>query len=91
MVTQYLLSAATLSSGTGWATPPSQICSELFIKNESGTTIVFRNAAFPSGLNTLKDTKFQLVEGILNANQVEFRRLDVSATPVTIEFVATAR
>lgn len=78
-----IMIAATAGSGTGWTAFSSQACSVLDISNVTGTDIEYRRNATGSAMR-IPDGGSRMVVGITNASQIEVRRVDLSATPVTV-------
>ena len=77
------LAVTTNTTGTNYAAFASQVCKQLTIANDSGSTIEFiqggAGAAYP-----ILDGTYYTVFGITNANQISIRRKDVSNTTVII-------
>ncbi len=77
------LSVTTAVVGTNWTAFGSQVCKQLTISNQSGTTIEVRQGAAGVGFQIPTGT-FYTFFGITNANQLDVRRVDTSNTQITI-------
>lgn len=70
-------------SGSTWVPFASAGCRALEIVNHTGTAIEYRRGGTGDAL-TLANGASRKIEGILNANQISVRRVDLSATQVTV-------
>lgn len=77
------LSAQTNATGTNYTAFGSQVCKQLTVSNQTGTTIEVRQDATGVGLQ-VPSGAFYTFFGITNANQLGIRRVDQSNTQVTV-------
>lgn len=78
-------SVTTAATGTNWTNCASAVCSKIVVSNQTGTTIEFRRDGtgttfgIPSG-------QFYTIEGLDNASEISFRRVDTSNTQVVVKY-----
>lgn len=84
-----ILTVQTAASGTGWAAFSSLMCQTLDIVNTTGTDIEYRRGGAGSTI-LIPDGSARAINAITNANQIEVRRLDQSATQVSVTAEAIA-
>jgi hypothetical protein len=73
-------SAAT---GTNWTTLTTAVCDFLRVCNATGTLIEYRRGGAGSGMHLPNGTTIDIL-AISNADEISFRRNDVSNTTVTL-------
>lgn len=78
-----ITSAQTQATGTNWTTFGNIACAMIDIANVSGADIEYRRDAAGDAMR-IADGGTRLVLGITNANQISFRRVDLSNTQVTV-------
>jgi hypothetical protein len=71
------------ADGSTWVAYGSQACTVLDLFNNTGTDIEYRRGGAGVAI-TVADGLSRQVRGITNANEIEVRRVDLSATQVTI-------
>jgi N-methylhydantoinase B/oxoprolinase/acetone carboxylase alpha subunit len=77
------LSLQTAATGTNWTAFTSQVCKQLTISNQTGTTIEVRQGATGVGFQ-IPTGSFYTFFGLTNANGLDARRVDTSNTQVTV-------
>ena len=78
------LSVQTAASGTGFAVFADQAARQITIINNTGTSIEVRQGAETVYLPVIDATGYTFY-GLSNANQLAVRRIDQSATQVTVK------
>lgn len=78
-----IVTVQTAGSGTGWAPFGSVTCQTLDIVNNTGTDIEYRRGGAGATI-TIPEGSARAINAITNANQIEVRRVDQSATQVTL-------
>ena len=78
-----ILTVQTAASGTGWVAFGSVACQTLDVVNNTGTDIEYRRGGAGASI-TIPEGSARAINAITNANQIEVRRLDQSATQVTL-------
>jgi hypothetical protein len=77
------LSLQTNATGTTYTAFGSQVCKQLTVSNQTGTTLEFRQGATGVAFQIPTGT-FYTFFGLTNANQIDGRRVDTSNTQVTL-------
>ncbi len=78
------LSVQTAATGTNYTAFASQVCCQLTLVNNTGTTIEFRQGGAGVAVPVF-DQSFYTIFGITNANQISIRRTDTGNTQVTAQ------
>jgi hypothetical protein len=79
-----IMSVTTAAIGANWTAFASQACTSLDLVNNTGTTIEYRRGAAGVGM-PIPTGSARMIIGITNANQIQVRRTDLSATQVTVQ------
>jgi|GEM_PF-3252944 hypothetical protein len=79
-----IMSVTTAAVGANWTAFAAQACTSLDLVNNSGTTIEYRRGAAGVGM-PIPTGSARMIIGITNANQIQVRRTDLSATQVTVQ------
>lgn len=82
--TEANVSVQTAATGTNWTAFSSQAANELYIINDTGTSIEVRQGGAGVALPILNNTSYTF-GGITNLNQLEVRRVDTSNSQVTVK------
>ena len=78
-----IIAKATDVSGTAFTAFDSAACNALDIVNTTGHAIEYRRNGVGATI-TVPDNSSRLVVGVRDAANISFRRVDQSATPVTL-------
>jgi hypothetical protein len=79
-----ITSATTAAGGTTFVTFASQACTQLYIANNTGTSVEFQLGGSGTTMPIFNGA-YYLVTGITNASSVGIRRIDQATTQVTVQ------
>jgi hypothetical protein len=78
-----ILSVSTSATGSNWVTWTTTPCDVLRVCNATGTLIEYRRGGAGSGMHLPSGSTIDIL-AISNADEISFRRNDVSNTTVTL-------
>lgn len=82
------LTATSSATGTTWVSFPSAApVTVVHVLNSTGTDLVFRKSEDNGATFVLPDTFAWSFRGIVNSNQLQFKRVDNSNTTVTLSSI----
>jgi hypothetical protein len=78
----------TANPGTTFTAPASNACTRLVVDNTTGTDLEYQRGGAGATQVIKAGTVGRVIEGLTNADQVAFRRVDTSNTTVTFSVEA---
>lgn len=78
-----ILSVQSSASGATWVTMTAAVCDVLRICNATGTLLEYRRGGAGAGMHVPANTTLDIY-AVSNANEISFRRNDLSNTQVTL-------